>query len=92
MSLADDPRPPLADWITDAYTVLSTHMTDEDTGSQRSPVPAIDRDRAIELLRTSDSLAVESGDANYAITRLIERGYLYEVDTELRLTSPPDHQ
>lgn len=91
MALTDDPRPPLPDWVTDAYAILSTQMAESDTGSQQSRIPAIDRDDAVDVLCTSDELAVEPEDANYAIRRLLERGYLYQVDTELRLTTPPDH-
>lgn len=91
MSLADDPRPPLPDWITDTYTVLSTQMTDTDTGSQHAEIPAIDRSHAVNVLCTADGLTLEPSDANHAIKRLLDRGYFYEVGSELRLTTPPDH-
>lgn len=90
MSLANDSRPPLPDWIMDAYTILSTSMTDSDTGSQHAEIPAIDRDHAVDVLCTADELALEPSDANHALKRLIDRGYLYEVGNELRLTTPPD--
>ncbi|WP_408960434.1 hypothetical protein [Natrinema sp. 74] len=88
MHLADDPRPPLPEWITEAYAVLSTEVSDSNTEDSDQQVPSIDRDRAIEVLCTTDQLALEPADAEHAITRLLERGYFYEVDAELRVTLP----
>lgn len=87
MSLAHDPRPPLPDWITDAYAVLSTRIADstDDDGA-----PSIARDRAVAILHADETLALERADAEHALERLLERGYLYEVDTELRVTTPPE--
>ncbi|AHG01967.1 hypothetical protein HALLA_01320 (plasmid) [Halostagnicola larsenii XH-48] len=31
---------------------------------------------------------LEAGDATYGLSRLIDRGYLYEVSGELRITEP----
>lgn len=88
MSLADDPRPPLPEWITDAYAALLAHITDSKTNDSHDQAPSISREQAIDVLFTSDELALESADAEHAITRLIERGYLYEVNSELRVTTP----
>ncbi|AGB37765.1 hypothetical protein [Natronococcus occultus] len=87
MSLTHDPRPPLPDWIMDAYGVLSARITEsaDDEGA-----PAIARERAMRILCTDEELALERADADHALARLLERGYLYEVDTELRVTSPPE--
>ncbi|ELY58518.1 hypothetical protein [Natronococcus jeotgali] len=87
MSLTHDPRPPLPDWITDAYAVLSARIVDSTAGGE---VPAVDRDRAVAILRADEELALECADAEHALARLLERGYLYEVDTELRVTSPSE--
>lgn len=87
MSLGTDPRPPLPNWITDIYTVLSAHITDSDTRENPSQSLTISRDQAVDVLCRSDK-ALEPADAEYAINRLIERGYLYQVDTELRITIP----
>lgn len=92
MSLANDSRPPLPNWVMDAYTVLSTSMTDTDTGSQHAAIPAMDREQAVDVLCTVDELTLEPSDANHAIKRLIDRGYIYEVGSELRLTTPPDQE
>jgi hypothetical protein len=88
MDQADDPRPPLADWILDVYTVLSIHLTGVETADRR--VSAISRDQAVQVLVTTDELALESEDADYALTRLLECGYFYEVDDELRVTAPSE--
>lgn len=85
MSLTDNPRPPLPTWITDAYEVLSTRIVDSSTDDDG--VPSIDRERAVTVLTGVDELALERVDAEHAITRLLERGYLYEVDDELRVTT-----
>ncbi|MDJ1434602.1 hypothetical protein [Halostagnicola sp. A-GB9-2] len=80
-----DPRPPLPAWIVDAYEILATHShnTAEDQGGQ--PIP---REQALEVLRDAEQLDLEAGDATHALSRLIDRGYLYEVNGELRITIP----
>ncbi|WP_306060687.1 hypothetical protein [Natronococcus wangiae] len=90
MALADDSRPPLPEWITDAYTVILAHITDSETIDTHGRIPAISREQAVDVLSTSDELALEPADAEHAITRLIKRGYLYEVDAELRVTVPSE--
>ncbi|PGF14368.1 hypothetical protein CP556_22005 [Natrinema sp. CBA1119] len=88
MHLADNPRPPLPEWITEAYVVLSAEISDSDTEDSNQQAPSIDQDRAVDILCATDRLTLEPGDANHAITRLLERGYFYEVDGELRVTLP----
>lgn len=90
MSLADDPRPPLPKWITDAYTVLATYITDSNTDGSQDQIAEINRERAVDVLCTSNKLALEPADAEHAIKRLLERGYLYQVDTDLRVTTPAE--
>lgn len=92
MSLAVDPRPPLPEWITDAYTVLSARITDSETSDSQGQIPAISREQAVDVLCASDELELNPADAEHAIKRLIERGYLYEVDTELRVTTPAEER
>lgn len=72
MPLVNDPRPPLPDWVTDAYTVLSTVMADTEPDDSQCQVPAISRARAVDVLCQSDDLALDPVDADYAITRLLE--------------------
>ncbi len=88
MHLADDPRPPLPEWITEAYAVLSAEILDSNTADTNGQTPSIDRDRAVDILCTSNQLALEPADAKHAITRLLERGYFYEVGADLHVTLP----
>lgn len=68
----------LPSWIEDAYTVLESHFDD--------PREEITRERAHELLLDEDDFEDEPADAEYAVKRLLERGWLYEVKGELRIT------
>ena len=90
MSLATDPRPPLPEWVLDTYAVLTDAITQQECDEHDCQVSAIHRDDAIEVLLSSDELHFEQGDAEHALSRLLERGYLYEVDSELRVTTPPE--
>ncbi|ELY93127.1 MULTISPECIES: hypothetical protein [Natrialba] len=80
-----DPRPPLPEWILDAYDVICAHGTDPGNHEGAQSVP---REQAREILLSADELALEPGDADHALTRLLERGYFYAVDDELRVTTP----
>lgn len=88
MPLATDPRPPLPDWVLDAYDVLTDAITERGDGEHDRQVPAINRDDAIDVLLSTDELHFDRGDVDHALTRLLERGYLYEVNGELRVTTP----
>lgn len=90
MDRATDPRPSIADWILDAYTVLAAHLSEAETDESHGQVPAISREQAVDVLLTTDELALEPDDADHALTRLLDRGYLYAVDDELRLTTPTE--
>lgn len=90
MYLDDDPRPPLPDWVRDAYTLLSAHITDSETSDSHDQGPSITRDQAVDLLCTADELTLDHEDAHHVLTRLLNRGYLYEVDNELRVTLPSE--
>ncbi|ELY96203.1 hypothetical protein C483_00215 [Natrialba hulunbeirensis JCM 10989] len=80
-----DPRPPLPEWILDAYDVICTQGTDPGNHGTPQSVP---REQAHDILLSTDELALEPMDADHALTRLLERGYFYEVDGELRVTTP----
>lgn len=90
MSLATDPRPPLPDWVLDAYEVLTDAIIQEEHDMYDRQVPAIQRDEAIKVLQTDDDVSLSPRDAEHAVTRLLERGYFYEVDSELRVTAPSE--
>ncbi|AHG02035.1 hypothetical protein HALLA_01665 (plasmid) [Halostagnicola larsenii XH-48] len=80
-----DPRPPLPEWIMDVYEILSAHSRNATAEQDGQSIP---RERALETLRDSEQLDLEAGDATHALSRLIDRGYLYEVNDELRITEP----
>ncbi|UHQ96253.1 hypothetical protein [Natrinema halophilum] len=87
MSRTNDPRPPLPEWILDAYDYLCAHSLHSD---ENGAIESINREQALEALRGSDDLSLEPEDATHALTRLLERGYFYEVDGELRVTMPEE--
>ena len=80
-SMRDTDRPPLPEWIEDVYSWLETHIqTDSDQES-------LDRHQAIELaIDAHPEHDLNSNDLEYAFGRLINRGYLYEVDNSLYIT------
>lgn len=84
-----DPRPPLPEWILECYDRLCTQACRPDAGEDS--VPLINYDDATAILAADAELALEQRDAEYALTRLLERGYFYEVEDELRVTSPDEH-
>lgn len=90
MFRATDPRPLLPDWVLDVYEVLTDAITRKERGEYGRQVSAIHRDDAIEMLRSADELSLSRGDTDHAVTRLLERGFLYEVDGELRVTMSSD--
>jgi hypothetical protein len=90
MSLINDPRPPLPEWVLDTYAILCDHLTGQEHCESQHSVLAIPRDGAIEVLLSTDELDLERENADHALTRLIDRGYLYEVNSELHVTQPPE--
>jgi hypothetical protein len=76
---SNEPRP-LPDWIQDAYEILLSQTTSDQEG--------ISHERAHELLLTHSDFPDEPADAEYAIERLLNSGWLYEVDEKLRITDP----
>ena len=82
-------RPSLPDWILECYNCLRQQLCEQFDRSASRPV-GIERSAAIELLLTTTDVTLEPDDAEYAIDRLLNRGYLYEVESELRLTEPDE--
>lgn len=82
----DDP-PSLSDWILAIYETILEYVTDQreskSGGEPSTPTPS--RDQLARIVLTSD-LEVEPQDVDYAVDRLLDRGYLYEVDDGLRAT------
>jgi hypothetical protein len=86
-----DTRPALAPWILETYARLCAHLTgdhEEPTMEAASDAPSIAREEAVALLCGVDD--VTRTDVDYALTRLLERGYVYEVNDELRVTDLAD--
>ncbi len=77
----DSTRPPLPEWIQDLYSRLETHIhTELDQDS-------LNRQQAVELaLQAHPEHNLTHEEISHAITRLINRGYLYEVDNRLYIT------
>lgn len=70
----------LPSWVEDGYEILVAHIDD--------PHQDVSRERAHELLLANPDFEDEPADAEYAVKRLLERGWLYEVDEKLRVTEP----
>ncbi|MDS0280379.1 hypothetical protein NDI85_21570 [Halomicroarcula sp. S1AR25-4] len=78
---SNEPRS-LPDWIEDAYQTLVSGTPDQQTD--------LSHDQARDLLLADEDFPNEPADAEYAIERLLDSGWLYAVDGELRITDP-DH-
>lgn len=76
------PDTSLPDWIEIAYEILVPHIT------ERNKTVTQDEAAGILLEETGDELVLEPADAEYAVEHLLNRGYFYEVDGELRVTDP----
>ena len=80
-----DPRPPLPEWILESYELIRSHACESD--HREGDIRSIDYEDAINVLDTNPELELEREDAEYALTRLLDRGYFYKVDDQLRVTS-----
>jgi predicted transcriptional regulator of viral defense system len=72
----------LPEWITTVYTAIEPHIIERDEG--------LPPNQAAQLIldEVTEELALELADAEYALQRLLERGYLYKVDESLYVTEP----
>ena len=70
--------PSLPDWIQAAYASLEPHLEAESDG--------IPRTEAQDILLADATVVEETSDATYALDRLLDRGWLYEVNAEVRKT------
>jgi len=69
---------PLPNWIQTAYETLEiAYAADTDE---------LSRTAAHDLLLAEAKHIEDSGDATYVLDRLLDRGWLYEVDGQLRKT------
>jgi len=71
-------QPPLPDWIQSAYQTLERAY-----GSDTDELSKAD---AHEFLLAETERIEEHADAVYAVDRLLDRGWIYEVNGHLRKT------
>jgi hypothetical protein len=71
-------QPSLPQWIQNAYESLET--------AYASDTDELSRESAHEFLLTEAGQIETDEEANYVLDRLLERGWLYEVDGQLRKT------
>ena len=76
--MRDTDQPSLPAWIQTAYETLETAYTAE--------TDELSREAAHEFLITETEQIETDEDATYVIDRLLDRGWLYEVDGQLRKT------
>jgi hypothetical protein len=71
--------PSLPNWIEQAYEFLAVEIKEHSD-------EAISRERACEVLLAHDRFPDDLTDAEYAIDRLLNSGWIYEVNDHLRVT------
>jgi hypothetical protein len=71
-------EPNLPSWIRDAFETLEAEYA--------SGIDELSRTDAEEILLAEDGNIEEEADAVYVIDRLLDRGWLYEVNDRLRKT------
>jgi hypothetical protein len=74
----------LPDWIKTVYAVLAPQIRARDAGLP----PDKTGERLLE--DAPEDLSLTPADADYALQRLIDRGYFYEVKGELLVTDATD--
>ncbi|GAA0306971.1 MULTISPECIES: hypothetical protein [Halarchaeum] len=73
-----DPRPPLPDWVQEAYQILADAADGQESD--------LTYEEAYALLNEANAFSAEHSDSEYAVERLLTRGYLYEANGTLRVT------
>lgn len=81
-------RPPLPDWIGECFDCLRKRLCKLESSTDGES--GLEYDDAITLLITNCPAEVESEDAEHALDRLLDHGYLYQVGSALRLTIPDE--
>lgn len=77
--MSNEPRT-LPEWIKEAYEILAP-------GIQETP-DGVSRERAEKILLDDDEFPDEPADATHALNRLLDSGWLYEVNSLIRVTDP----
>ena len=85
MNHISNSRPPLPNWMFKAYNIIYGEV---EPLSEANECPSITQDRALHVLLKDEDLALEPDEAHYALSRLVERGYLYQVNDNFRVTTP----
>lgn len=75
-----DPRPPLPEWVQQAYASL--------VDAADGPHGELTYEEAYAVLDDAAAVSAEHSDGEYAVERLLKRGYLYEANGTLRITEP----
>ncbi len=88
MAGVSDPRPPLPEWIIECYDHIRSKAVE--AAQTADSAQSIEYETAIDTLLSDTELVADREDAEYALTRLLDRGYLYEVETQLRVTTPEE--
>ena len=78
LSMRNPGQPSLPKWIQSAYETLETAYT--------SDTDELSRTAAHKLLLNEAEQVETDGDAEYVLDRLLDRGWLYEVNGQLRKT------
>ncbi|MBP2251124.1 hypothetical protein J2754_001445 [Halarchaeum solikamskense] len=73
-----DPRAPLPEWVQEACQILR----DTPDVSQSD----FTYEEAYALPEEADTFSIEHSDSEYAVERLLNRGYLYEANGTFRVT------
>jgi len=77
----DSNRPPLPDWVEEIYSWFENYLQTECDDN------SLDRTQTAELaISAHPDLELSHDDIEYAFNRLINRGYLYQVDEQLSVT------
>jgi IS5 family transposase len=76
--MKDTGQPPLPEWVQAAYEALESAYT--------ADTDELSRTAAHELLLDGAEQVETDGDAEYVLDRLLDRGWLYEVNGQLRKT------
>lgn len=73
----------LPEWIEEGYELLIALAEEGD-----EELDDFSREEALDLLLAHDTFPDEPGDAEYALDRLYNSGWIYKANGRLRITDP----
>jgi len=88
MAGSTNQRPPLPDWVRECFDCLRERLCELESSTDSKP--GLEYDDAITVLMTNCTADIETEDAEHALDRLLDYGYLYQVGSTLRLTIPDE--